>query len=157
MFSLKRNNKGFTIIELLIVIVIIGILATIIIATYSSLQSKARNAKRQSDITAIQGQIELYYGSNNHYPTLANLNDSNWVSTNMKGFDQDAFSDPSNPTQSKTLLAAPAAKSYSYEVKDSDGASCESAAENCSQYVLTATYEGSVNNKTTFVKQNSQD
>lgn len=158
MISLKKrnlNNKGFTIVELLIVIVVIGILALLVITTYSGIQAKARNSKRASDIKSLQTQIEAYFSQNGFYPSRTDLNTASWLSTNMKSLDQNALIDPSNATQSKTLVASPAAKSYSYAVTQSDGStSCESDDTTCAKYTLTATYEGTVNGSSTAVAQN---
>ena len=155
MISLKKRNQGFTIVELLIVIVVIGILALLVITTYSGIQAKARNAKRQTDIQSLQTQLEAFFSQNGYYPSLADMNSSTWLGANMKSLDQNALIDPSNPTQSKTLLSAPAAKSYSYKVTQSDGStSCESDDTTCAQYTLTATYEGTVNGSSTYSKSN---
>jgi type IV pilus assembly protein PilA len=155
MISLKKRNQGFTIVELLIVIVVIGILALLVITTYSGIQAKARNSKRQTDIQSLQTQLEAYFSQNGFYPSRTDMNGSAWLNTNMKSLDQSALTDPSNPTQSKTLLAAPAAKSYSYAVTQSDGStSCESDDTTCAKYTLTATYEGTVNGNTTYTKSN---
>lgn len=62
------SNKGFTIVELLIVIVVIGILAAIIIVAYGGVTGSARNSKRASDLEAIQKALELYHADNNGYP-----------------------------------------------------------------------------------------
>ena len=77
MVSLK-NKKGFTIVELLIVIVVIGILATLVIVTFTGIQQKARNSQRQTDINAVDSHVEAYYAQSGNYPTLANLNDATW-------------------------------------------------------------------------------
>ncbi|MFO0781812.1 MAG: prepilin-type N-terminal cleavage/methylation domain-containing protein [Candidatus Saccharimonadales bacterium] len=153
MISLKNRNKGFTIVELLIVIVVIGILALLVITTYSGIQQKARNSQRQSDLQALQTQLEAFYSQNGYYPTLANINSATWRATDMKNLDKNAMIDPSNADQSKAELAdAPAAKVYSYQVTDSAGAACSGDA--CAKYTLTATYEGEVNGATTLVKTN---
>jgi prepilin-type N-terminal cleavage/methylation domain-containing protein len=157
MISLKKRNQGFTIVELLIVIVVIGILALLVITTYSGIQAKARNSKRQTDIQSLQTQLEAFFSQNGYYPSLGNMNDGAWLGTNMKSLDQNALTDPSNPSSppSKTLLAAPAAKSYSYEVKQSDGStSCESDNTTCAKYTLTADYEGTVNGQSQYTKSN---
>lgn len=154
MISLKKRNQGFTIVELLIVIVVIGILALLVITTYSGIQAKARNSKRQTDIASLQTQLEAFFSQNGYYPSLTDMNGAAWLTANMKSLDQVALTDPSNPTNSKTLLAAPAAKSYAYAVSDNAGASCEATDTNCAKYTLTATYEGSVNGATTYVKTN---
>src|ERR1035437_3802280 len=98
MISLKKRNKGFTIVELLIVIVVIGILALLVITTYSGIQAKARNSKRQSDIKSLQTQLEAYFSQNGYYPSRTDLNGAAWLTTNMKSLDQNALIDPSNAT-----------------------------------------------------------
>src|SRR5665213_1440885 len=147
MESIKKrsSNKGFTIVELLIVIVVIGILALLVITTYSGIQAKARNAKRQSDIASLQTQLEAFFSQNGYYPSLTDLNTASWLTTNMKSLDQNALIDPSNSTQSKTLLASAALKSYAYAVSNSAGTTCEATDTTCAQYTLTASYEGTVN------------
>lgn len=67
LFKLKK--KGFTLLELLIVISIIGILVAVGAASYSSAQQKARDSRRKSDIKAVQNAAEQYYAENsNAYP-----------------------------------------------------------------------------------------
>ncbi len=159
MISLKKRDQGFTIVELLIVIVVIGILALLVITTYSGIQAKARNSKRASDVKSLQTQIEAFFSQNGYYPNLTDMNSNAWLTANMKSLDQNALVDPSNPNQSKTLVTAPVAKSYAYAVTDSSGNSCEGAVgsgadQNCAKYTLTATYEGTVNGQSTAVAQN---
>ncbi|HUD02706.1 MAG TPA: prepilin-type N-terminal cleavage/methylation domain-containing protein, partial [Candidatus Paceibacterota bacterium] len=64
----KVRKKGFTLIELMVVIAIIGILASIIMVSLSSAQSKGRDAKRVADIRTIQLALEEYYNDNGNYP-----------------------------------------------------------------------------------------
>ncbi len=155
MISLKKRNQGFTIVELLIVIVVIGILALLVITTYSGIQAKARNSQRQTDVQSLQTQIEAFYSQNGYYPARADMNSGTFLTAEMKSLDQSALVDPSNATQSKTLVASPAAKSYAYAVFASDGTtSCESDHTTCSKYTLTATFEGTVNGATTYAKTN---
>jgi prepilin-type N-terminal cleavage/methylation domain-containing protein len=154
MFSLKKQNKGFTIVELLIVIVVIGILALLVITTYSGIQAKARNTKRSTDLQSLQTRLEAFYNDNGYYPSLTDLNSDTWVQTNMKGTDLNSMVDPSNAAKSNDLVATmpTAGKVYSYAVTNSAGTSCESDDTTCATYVLTAKYEGSVNGATTYVK-----
>lgn len=140
MISLKKRSEGFTIVELLIVIVVIGILAALVITTYSGIQAKARNSKRQTDVQAVQTQLEAYFAQNGHYPSLADMNSASWRTTNMKSLDSGALQDPQGA--SATLVTSPAAKSYAYAVTNSSGTSCESDDTTCAQYTLTATLEG---------------
>lgn len=152
-----RNQKGFTIVELLIVIVVIGILALLVVTTYAGIQQKTRNTQRSADIKSIYTQLEAFYQENQHYPSRANMNSDSWLDDNMKGLEKDALIDPSNTEDppSNDLVAAPADKVYAYAVANEAGTSCEADAETCSEYVLTATYEGEVNGAATVTKKNS--
>ena len=135
----KRASSGFTIVELLIVIVIIGILAALVVTTYSGIQQKARNTERKTDINAVHGQVEAYNAQFGYYPTLANVNDANFRSQFMKGLDPAALADPSNPG-SQQMCGAAATGCYSYVVSP---ANCDNTAGNlCSSYVMTAKLEG---------------
>src|SRR3989344_3077304 len=145
----QKRQQGFTIVELLIVIVVIGILAALVITTFTGIQQKARNTERTTDIKAIHGQVEAYYAQNGSYPALAELNTATWRSTNMKGLDSEALKDPKGSAQ--TLVASPSATAYSYAVFQSDGSTaCTTAAGDCAVYTLTATLEGGG----TFAKSN---
>jgi prepilin-type N-terminal cleavage/methylation domain-containing protein len=74
MNTFEARKKGFTLIELMVVIAIIGILASIIMVSLSSAQSKGRDTKRIADVRTIQLSLEEYYNDNGYYPaTLAAL------------------------------------------------------------------------------------
>ncbi|MSU45518.1 MAG: prepilin-type N-terminal cleavage/methylation domain-containing protein [Candidatus Zambryskibacteria bacterium] len=63
-----KSKSGFTLIELLVVISIISILSSVVLANLSSARAKARDAKRQSDLTQLRVALEFYYDSNGSYP-----------------------------------------------------------------------------------------
>jgi type II secretion system protein G len=63
-----RGKKGFTLIELMTVVAIIGILASIVTVSLVSSRAKGRDAKRVSDIKTIQLALETYYNDNGYYP-----------------------------------------------------------------------------------------
>lgn len=64
----SQKNKGFTVVELLVSISIIGILSTIVFASFSQARKKARVAKRISDMKQIQVALGYYYAVNKTYP-----------------------------------------------------------------------------------------
>jgi len=62
------NKSGFTLIELLVVIAIIGILTAIVTANFTTAKSKARDAKRVSDLAQIQLALEQAFDKCSMYP-----------------------------------------------------------------------------------------
>ena len=68
-----RTSRGFTIVELLIVVVIIAILAAITIVAYNGIQRRARASAASSSLAQAQKKLELYKVDNSTYPITANL------------------------------------------------------------------------------------
>lgn len=80
--KLSAFKTGFTIVELLIVIVVIGILAAITIVAFNGVTAKANDTKRISDIKNVAKIVNAYYAQNGSFPTTgaattAILTDSN--------------------------------------------------------------------------------
>lgn len=63
-----QYRSGFTIVELLIVIVAVGILAAISIIAYSGIQARAAMSKKETTIANIHKQLELHRVENDRYP-----------------------------------------------------------------------------------------
>lgn len=78
-------KKGFTLIELMIVIAIIGILTSIGIVSFSQARGKANDAKRRADLKTLQTALEQYYSDNGSYPTTSGWNSSQSDDTNAGG------------------------------------------------------------------------
>src|SRR3989344_2717562 len=77
-------KKGFTLMELLIVIAIIGILISISAAAYSTAQKRSRDSRRQGDLKAMQNALEQYYSANNgSYPPNAAALDTTYLPNGM--------------------------------------------------------------------------
>lgn len=64
----KTNSKGFTIIELLVVIVIIGILVALALPQLFAAQARGRDTERKNDLKNIKTQLETYFNDNGSYP-----------------------------------------------------------------------------------------
>ena len=147
MVSLKHKNKGFTIVELLIVIVVIGILATLVIVTFTGIQQKARNSQSQTDINAIDSHVEAFYAQYGFYPTLADVQTASFASTYLKGLDPEALVDPKGGNVQGTTDAS----HYSYVAGPSGTCTNTTATtitggepqdNGCTEFALTATLEG---------------
>jgi prepilin-type N-terminal cleavage/methylation domain-containing protein len=67
--AFKRNQHGFTIVELLVVIVVIGILAAITIVAYTGIGDKAKTSSLQSDLSNATTQLNLFLIDKGNYPT----------------------------------------------------------------------------------------
>lgn len=69
-----QHKKGFSLLELLIVISIIAIMITLGISSYSTAQKKGRDSKRKSDLKDVQSALEQYYSvCGNIYPIPTNF------------------------------------------------------------------------------------
>ncbi|KKS07182.1 MAG: general secretion pathway protein G [candidate division WWE3 bacterium GW2011_GWE1_41_27] len=72
-FNMKEHKKGFTIVELLIVVSVIGILSgvTLSVINPAKLQARARDSQRISDLKKIQTALEAYFSDFRSYPPKA--------------------------------------------------------------------------------------
>lgn len=66
-----RFNKGFTLIELMVVVVIIAILTSIVATSFAQAKAKSRDAKRISDLAQIQLALELAFDKCGLYPGVS--------------------------------------------------------------------------------------
>ena len=65
-FMMNKKNKGFTLLELLVVIVIIGLVATITITMVYMSKNRAKKARIVADLSQIRKAAELFYNGNNY-------------------------------------------------------------------------------------------
>jgi len=66
-----KQRSGFTIIEVLIIVGIIGIIAALVTISITNSRARSRDAKRVADIRQWQTALDLYYANNTAYPTYA--------------------------------------------------------------------------------------
>ncbi len=63
-------QKGFTLIEILIVVAIIGILASITIPMYQDYVTRSKNSAAMSDLKNLKSGMEAYFADNHRYPVF---------------------------------------------------------------------------------------
>lgn len=83
-----KHLRGFTIVEIIIVIVVIGILATVGIVSYGGMQARARDTERKADIDSMATALETYYEQSGRYPdhtTMAGLTGGSFLSQRGDG------------------------------------------------------------------------
>ena len=117
------NNKlqAFTIVELLVVIVVIGVLAAITIVSYSGVSQRATLASLQSDLKNASTQLKVFHINNDTYP--------NTISTNCS----------TNPdSETNGCLAASSGTTYTYKLSSSNNnIYCLTATKNFISYNIT--------------------
>src|SRR5260370_3496523 len=65
----RRLEEGFTLIEIMVVILILGLLATIVVQSLKGATDKAKRTKAQADISEIKTALDRFYLDNGYYPT----------------------------------------------------------------------------------------
>lgn len=83
--SSKHSRSSFTLIEMLIVVVIIGILATALIPRLQGAQERSRDLTRKADMNTLRNSLEVYMTDNTLYPlpySSASYNTNAMVCTN---------------------------------------------------------------------------
>lgn len=109
-----KSRRGFTIVELIIVIVVISILATIVTVSYTGVQKRGRDAIRRQDIENLSKALEMYNSDNGPMYTGSSCgsggNGSGWVNGTYSGYTKivdclvntgalrDAITSPTNAT-----------------------------------------------------------
>lgn len=66
---MRKSTSGFTIVELLIVIVVIGVLAAIVVVAYNGITTSSKNTKTVSAVSSWVKALQLYKAQNGDYPT----------------------------------------------------------------------------------------
>lgn len=147
MLKQLRKESGFTIIELLIVIAIIGILATLVLTNFQGAQAKGRDTVRKNDINSLYQKLEEYYNENGSYVNTA-VSTAN-ASTLFPGIDGGAVTDEDGgviqTTFSTSTATAPTptvtnTSGEEYELALWGDALCASGGT-CTKYVLAAFQE----------------
>jgi general secretion pathway protein G len=142
------RTAGFTIVELLIVIVVIGILAAIVIVAYNGVQARAMDSQQIGTVNVLKKSLATYYIDHGFYPpdnsfgnSLANDNDGTWALTNMTGLSASALLAPKTPSGVKNGIlrqysaSLPKNGTYiGYISRDINGNATQA---NPQQYVLT--------------------
>ena len=81
-----KAKRGFTLVEILIVVVILGILAAVVIPQFSDASTTAKTSSLKTDLQTMRSQLQLYKVQHNDtLPTLANLTAALTGTTDVSG------------------------------------------------------------------------
>lgn len=108
---MQKSKKGFTILELMVVVAIIGLASAFVMASFTSARAKNRDAKRMADMREIQKALALYQIDNNIFPTSVaptTLTGADAISTQLRdgGHISVVPKDPNHPTTVYTYQSA---------------------------------------------------
>jgi type IV pilus assembly protein PilA len=124
LFRRQHQQRGFTLIELMLVVAIISILAVIAIPLYANVQARARLAKAQADARALASAVSIYSAHVGSLP--AALTDLTTVITNAQGQVGGPFlaSIPAGPSGWGTYVYTPVQSAGTFTISNSgDGTS----------------------------------
>lgn len=117
----KRHVQryGFTLIELMIVIVILGLLATIIMPRILSRPEQARRMKAKVDIRSIEAALSLFKTDTGRFPTTSEGLAALITDPGIKGYNSDAYLDktPIDPWSNKYVYLCPGVKGKDYDME----------------------------------------
>lgn len=96
----KIIKNGFTLVELLVVVSLIGVLSTLVLANLNSARERARDSQRKSDLRNIQTALRMYYNDASSYPLAAALPwGAVWTGASGATYMNTLPKDPLSPTQ----------------------------------------------------------
>ncbi|NTW62053.1 prepilin-type N-terminal cleavage/methylation domain-containing protein [Candidatus Saccharibacteria bacterium] len=104
-FNRGSLRFGFTVIELLVAISVIGVLATIVTISFSSIQKTSRDAQRSSRVELISEALEKYYDKNGEYPSCVAMKAlANTVtSSTLPGLDPNVLATPTSASGTNSI------------------------------------------------------
>jgi general secretion pathway protein G len=115
----KLRRPGFTLIELMIVIVILGLLATTIMPRILNRPEQARRIKAQIDIRNIESTLALFKTDTGRFPTTSEGLETLVSDPGVKGYNADGYLDkvPRDPWGNKYIYISPGLHNKDYDLE----------------------------------------
>lgn len=114
-----RRPSGFTLIELMIVVVILGLLATIIMPKILDRPEQARRVKAKADIRSIQSMLALFKTDTGRFPTTSEGLEALVTNPGLKNYSREGYLDraPIDPWGTHYIYICPGLHSKDYDLE----------------------------------------
>ncbi len=115
----RRFRQAFTLIELMIVIVILGLLATVVVPRVLNRPEQARRMKAKMDIRSIESALAFFKTDTGRFPTTSEGLEALVTNPNIKGYNNDGYLDktPLDPWKNKYIYICPPIKGKDYDLE----------------------------------------
>jgi general secretion pathway protein G len=115
----RLHRPGFTLIELMIVIVILGLLATTIMPRILNRPEQARRTKAQIDIRNIESALALFKTDTGRFPTTSEGLEALVTNAGIKGYNPDSYLDkvPHDPWGNRFIYISPGLHNKDYDLE----------------------------------------
>ena len=150
-------RRGFTVVELIITITIMGILLTLAVVNLAATQANGRDSERKGDIEAIQSNLEAFFRTGtttsimlDRYPsTVISSGSESVIRATLRDIEFKSLTSPDTATVAETFISAtntaqttagvtpaPTTSQYVYQPLQPDGSLCTTEAQRCTKYNL---------------------
>jgi prepilin-type N-terminal cleavage/methylation domain-containing protein len=152
------RTRGFTIVEIIVTITIMGILLTLAVVGVGATQQQARDNERVADVEAFAAHLESFYRTGkdsnsrlNRYPSTGLIDSGvSSITTNLRDIDLKSVMAPgvTDPlvtlkiASTNSLSQTPTKDEYIYQPLQGDGTLCTGSSQDCRKYYIYYFLEG---------------
>lgn len=140
-----QNERGFSLTELIIAMLIIAILATLVVVNFNGVQVRARDNERKSDVEIIASYLENEFQKNGKYPSVTTMTGSvSGIQAALKGMPAHVLGTPGTPEGTNSMIAFylapnkynPTISQYAYWTPNSNQCTTSYSVVECGTFVL---------------------
>lgn len=135
----SKSKIGFTLIEILVVIALIGILAGVLLVSLQGVRASARDAQRKADLETIQSALEIYKSTCGKYPTSLTSGGSALKGCGASGTTIFLSSVPKDPLQKNYTYSQPTTNTYTVQATMESGQIMQVSPQETTFFTPTAT------------------